>query len=553
MRTILKQFVSTILIVSTLSVQIFFPLSTLLIAPKTAHAIPVVDAGNIAQNTITAANSSIQTGLMTSLQIKELTFDAIAYGIAKQILRGITSSVVNWINNGFEGSPAFLSDPGQFFTDIGDEILGGMILGSDLAFLCSNFSIDIRLQLAFRYRPFQQKGKAACTLTDIINNTTNAAQGASINGFTAGDFRQGKMPAFVSMTTEPQNNFIGAYVTADTEATLRIANANARANQELSQGKGFLSFKTCKDERVITESEANKLAARNSELANSGQSDSQEFTNNVSQLQGYYESASNETTRKKCETQTPGSVIAGTLETSLGSPVRELELADEFNEIINALFAQLVQKVLVGGLKGVSGTGASDTEGIAQQLQQEQAFNYEQLQASKSNILDTIDTYTTDAWKYRDAKNESLKYISALRIKFVDVKTCYNTALQGNSRRLTQNAISRGLDKIKDMDAIIEGQLVPKITTLTLDVQSIERNISDLSRIKATAESASQVGDIQKAATEYNNLLPSISLYKVRANEATDEYNSYTDSNNGTLRDLERRARDEANACKYFP
>jgi hypothetical protein len=552
MRTILKQFVSTILIVSTLSVQIFFPLSTLLIAPKNAHALAVVDAGNIAQNTITAANSSIQTGLMTSLQIKELTFDAIAYGIAKQILRGITSSVVNWINNGFEGSPAFLSDPGQFFTDIGDEILGGMILGSDLAFLCSNFSIDIRLQLAFKYRPFQ-KGKAACTLTDIINNTTNAAQGASINGFTAGDFRQGRMPAFVSMTTEPQNNFIGAYVIADTEATARIANASARANQELSQGKGFLSFKTCKDERVITESEANKLTARNSELANSGQSNSQEFLDNNSQLQGYYESASNETTRKKCETQTPGSVIAGTLETSLGSPVRELELADEFNEIINALFAQLVQKVLVGGLKGVSGTGASDTEGIAQQLQQEQAFNYEQLQASRSNILDTIDTFITDAWKYRDAKNESLKYVSGLRIKFVDVKTCYNTALQGSSRRLTQNAISRGLDKIKDMDAIIEGQLVPKITTLTLDVRSIERNISDLSRIKATAEEANQVGDIQKAATEYNNLIPSISLYKVKANEATDEYNSYTDSNNGTMRDLERRARDEANACKYFP
>lgn len=547
MNTRIKKTYSGILTAIIIAVQIIAPFSASLLAPKQAEA-QFTDGANLVQNTITAVKSVFIAGAMHSLQVKELALDAVAYAIAKQILRGITTSVVEWINNGFNGNPSFLTNPGQFFTDIADEILGGMILGSDLAFLCSNFSIDIRLELAFKYRPFQ-RDRAACTLSDVIGNVTVAGQGASINGFTAGDFRQGGMPAFVSMTTEPQNNFIGAYVIASDEASARIANAQIEQQNQLTQGRGFLSFKTCKDERIINEVEANRLTARNNELAADGRTDSDEFIQNTGQLQGYYESASNETTRKVCEVQTPGSVIAGTLETSLGSPVRELELADEFNEIINALFAQLIQRVLVGGLRGVSGQSAGDSQSVIQQLQAEQALNTEQVQNMKESILGTVDTFIAEGIKYRDTKNQTLKIFEDLQTKFTEVKTCYAQALQRPSRYLTSSAIAHGLRKIDDIDVIINRELVPKINILSLDAQNMNASITSLNRIKNQASTLTDAQALGGVATEYNNLVPGLNLYTTRIVDAETELSDTRES----TRNLEDTANREMNNCRQFP
>jgi hypothetical protein len=124
----------------------------------------------------------------------------------------------------------------------------------------SPFSIDIRIALAFKYRPNIPQ-RYACTITTIIKNYKNAVEGATLNGFTAGDFKQGGWPAFVSMTTEPQNNVYGAYLSAESELSWRVASAKAEQKDEISAGKGFLSwrdpkcasevrkFKTCKLKR----------------------------------------------------------------------------------------------------------------------------------------------------------------------------------------------------------------------------------------------------------------------------------------------------------------
>ncbi len=133
------------------------------------------------------------------------SLNSFAWFAAKLVIRQLTADIVNWINSGFDGNPAFVTNPAGFFTDIVDEQIGLMISeSSDLKFLCTPFSLDIRLALAFKYRPFRKK--VTCTLTDIIKNSKNAVDGASINGFTKGDFKQGGWPAFVSMTTEPATN-----------------------------------------------------------------------------------------------------------------------------------------------------------------------------------------------------------------------------------------------------------------------------------------------------------------------------------------------------------
>jgi len=61
----------------------------------------------------------------------------------------MTDSVVDWINHGFNGSPAFIQNPGGFFIDAADQITGAFIANSGpLASLCNGFGLDIRLSLA---------------------------------------------------------------------------------------------------------------------------------------------------------------------------------------------------------------------------------------------------------------------------------------------------------------------------------------------------------------------------------------------------------------------
>ena len=251
----------------------------------------VNDPPNTIQNSITAANSASQLN-------KELYLDPLFYGIARIAIQGITDSVVRWINSGFQGSPAFVTDPGQFFTGIADEVAGTFIAGTELGFLCEPFQLDIRAALNFNY---SQRYRSSCTLTDVIRNVEN------FTDFTKGNFSAGGWDGWISMTQNPNNNPYGAYVKAEEELAIRLRTAQGQELQLLQWGNGFLSWKD----------ENGKI-------------------------------------------QTPGSVIESQLSNVLGSGIDQLELADEFNEIVGALMGQLVQKVLIGGLTNAPSVRSND-------------------------------------------------------------------------------------------------------------------------------------------------------------------------------------------------
>ena len=171
--------------ISTLTIAIAF--SSLFIAPQKSYALggvgdTVVEVGPSLYQQIANTVNSTATSLSTySLQFKEFVLDGLAVALTKQIIRQLTASIVNWINSGFEGSPSFISDPGSFFLDVADQVTGAFLakVGGPLTQLCSPFSIDIRLALAFKYRPNIPK-RYTCTLNTIIKNSGSAVAGASI-------------------------------------------------------------------------------------------------------------------------------------------------------------------------------------------------------------------------------------------------------------------------------------------------------------------------------------------------------------------------------------
>ncbi len=486
------------------------------IVPQVSYAqVAVTDGPLTVVAKVIATNTTITAANGKSLTVKEFVLDQIVYVLAEQIIQQITSSIVNWINTGFDGNPSFVSNPGEFFKDVGDQFLGEMIMSDKyLGFLCTPFSIDLRLALAFKYQPFQRR--ISCTLSDVIANSTNAVEGASINGFTAGDFSQGGWPAFVEMTTQPQSNQYGAFVQADYDLSARIGKYELLKRDELNQGRGFLSWKKCEDIPV---------------------SDNPEVQGPPDQ---------------KCVTQTPGSVIAGVLDANNEGPMQRLNLADEINEIVNAVFAQMVTKVLTVGYRGLSGNGASDPASYANQLQNQQAATNQQLISIRNQILQGIDEYINRELEIKIYYDGSLnKYVSA-KNSLDSVKTCFANKLADPeiSNRLSSDHRDYAQGKIGEAELIIQQKITTKSSLAFSKAQGQDQLITSLRTIKQTATAAQTVNEISAPAQAYASLTGSSQLHTVLDLENAKEEQQEIEA---SLQDVRASAARLNQLCSLFP
>lgn len=473
--------------------------------PKNTKAqLAVTDPGNTVQGTISATANVAQEVSNYSQNYKETVLDPIAYSVAKTILRQVTTSVVEWINTGFEGSPAFLTNPGGFFRNLASEEIGAFVeQNSDLQFLCSPYSINIRLALAFRYRPF--KKRVTCTLDQIIQNTVGAVKGASINGLTAGDFSQGKWPAFVSLSTEPQNNVYGAFMEADAELDARLGDKLSRKKEELNQGKGFLSYSKCQD--VATQGAGPEIGPPAPPIP----------TGNTVNADIYQDGSTYSKTKKgpdgskitqKCQVYTPGSVIAGGLETSLGSPVRELELADEFNEIVNALFAQLLKQVITGGLSGVSGNGHSDPNSFLNQVNSEKSNS---LPVLIRELKKNVDTYLKREVEYKKAWESNLKLVTDSEARYRIALKCFTDKASSTAALVYQR--EELTDYANQVRQTISDGIVPEKNLIITKVNEASSTISILNEFKIKAGTATSTSALQAISDTYLSLITNGQLH----------------------------------------
>jgi hypothetical protein len=315
-------------------------------------AVPVNLVGQVAVDGLNSGNAFADF-------VKNCVEHGIALALARLMLDIMTAQIVNWIDNGFDGNPAFVSDPQGFFKGIADGLIGEFILGSDLKFLCSPFKLQIKLALMLNYSYSSNFSlHARCTLTDVIKN---------INNFMT-DFEQGGWIAWNSMTQNNQNNPYGAFLEADMELTSRVRQQQAQVSEKLSWGQGFLSYETCTPSTGAksytryggnyrytqggTTIDANGNTTKGGANIKPGE-EYRVIHPDAGSIGGYYED---------CTVNTPGSIIAGTLQNQLNVPAQQLGLADDLDKIVNALFNQLIQQVL-GGAGGLLGSGRNNGSG----------------------------------------------------------------------------------------------------------------------------------------------------------------------------------------------
>ncbi|MEK7116640.1 MAG: hypothetical protein AAB837_00555 [Patescibacteria group bacterium] len=276
--------------------------------------ITSINTGITAVSTVTSAATDVAGAT------KEFGLDSVAWIIANLVIERMAASTVNWINSGFRGSPAFVTDPEAYFQDIGDKIAGQYIFSNpNLNFLCGPIQAKIRLALTQNYI---QDRIWQCTLTDVGRNMDDFMN----------NFENGGWDNFFELTQRQQNNPIGAYLQAENELNLQIATRQGTKQKELDWGKGFMSFEVCGPEGRDPK---DGVCIGRAEIA------------------------------------TPGSVIENKLNEVLGSGTKKLEAADEINEIVSTLLNQLVSQVIGGigkGLRGLSSPSSTGEKSITNQL-----------------------------------------------------------------------------------------------------------------------------------------------------------------------------------------
>jgi len=267
----------------------------------------------------------------------------------KRVLRQLTQEIVNWIDRGFEGNPAFITNTRQFFQDTVDITIGDFLINDpSLDFLCDPFKIQVKLALGLQYRPFREQ--IECSFTEALGNTEQA-----MNSFLAGNFIEGGgWDSWLQITTVPQNNQMGAMMIAQGELDDRIQKALNIKESEADWGNGFMSWKDCPPDTTTEKPDEAALRDKYAYITNQERGDD------------------------GCVIKTPGGVIANKINWVDTSTLRELELSDDINAIVNSLANALITE----GLNSIKGKGLlGDTK-----------LDYEDNYNSFMSYLSTIDT-----------------------------------------------------------------------------------------------------------------------------------------------------------------
>lgn len=381
-KKLLSSVFTTLLFVCT----IYFILPT-----KNAEAAwPTWNFANVIQSTVsaganvtTAAGTTISASTNVSNFLKTYVLDTVATAFARAILRKLTAQTVNWINTGFQGNPAFVTDPEQFFLDVGDRTASQYFLGtnSPLNQLCTAFQPQVRLALVKNYLQ-EDQFQSQCTFSKIGTNFENFAK----------DFSQGGWEAWVTMTQESQNNPYGAYMDASRQLSARINIQNTKFDKQLNRGKGFLDFEVCPQGKTYAEVAASNPSTGGNigDACNDGGNECKPGlacssenkcvvvdTNFIDDNGDYTEESLMGVNGSDCtvakKTVTPGSVISEKLTKSLNSTETTLELTNSINQVVNALMTQMIEQAfnsIQGGLRGLSKKQAGQTTSLLEQVQQ---------------------------------------------------------------------------------------------------------------------------------------------------------------------------------------
>lgn len=481
------------------------------------------------------------------LDVINQALNGLAWTVAKLTIQSLTRSTVNWINSGFNGSPAFISDLGENLQYLGDAVAEDLFVQLDRSVqnatgfnITSPFQDQINQKLREEYYR-TTSGLLGLSEYDLSGRSTDP------KAFLNGDFSKGGFNAYFSANGNPANNPFGAYRIATNELFRRIDGAAQKRKEELNWGRGILPWRgkcdtvpsapdLAKATLPTSQDIADLTRSANAAIDGSGGGTtaspgllSDETVADLNRTAAAESRGSVSLSKaEKCRNnpvRTPGAVIESQLELSLGTGIRQLELADSINEIVGALLGQLVNQVLgVAGLSGVAkpssgggssyldratsvsqfdGVTSSLSNGVLQSIRTDQ-MNYQNVRSGWQKVLDAANRAEDRCGmkpEITDAKTRATEGIAK-----ADASLQTSTELQA---QVQAAAASTAVDKSMQITSVItsyQTALASPMTLGAIDISTAARESADTTKVDGVSPSLySQMVEFQKSCNPITN------------------------------------------------
>lgn len=274
--------------------------------------VPTAESGSVGSSIKTETSARIGSSVdLFGLSIPTLpSWDAMAYCIVNTMIIYIADSTIEWVNTGFDGNPAFLNNPDQFFKDLANQekvaFIQGIAYGVN-SNICGVFKSSIVSAVLSRYNKNQERygqqgyqtgGYGGGGTSAPISSCPFDQKPGQINAFLTGGFSQGGgWETWFEVTQNPMSNPYYTYFNTNDKLNQQVEAIKISNERELNWNNGYLSFKSCpKDEKDKT----------------------------------------------KCVTTTPGSLVQNQLDSTLNLGKNRLVLAEKFDQVVTAVVDQLI-------------------------------------------------------------------------------------------------------------------------------------------------------------------------------------------------------------------
>lgn len=454
-------------------------------APKSAHAFwPVIDPTNLVQNTLVAIHA------VTGCSIKVCVLDPIAWSVAKVLSQQLTGSIVHWVNRGFNGGPAFITNLPRYLGNVSDNSAAQYFSALSSSPLNSPFQDQISQALQVEYQ------RATAPNAFVLQNQNTLPSGY-VDSSGDYDFRRGGVSGW-SLFTQAQNNPLGLYLLTEDSLTSHLQNSAYQARTEANWGNGFLSYR-----------------GRGSDC-----------------ITPAYSSGSGDCLGGNI--QTPAQTIRATLDKALGSGFDSLTAAHSIGEIISSLVTDLLQSTLSQGLSGLS-ESRSGSGSLDERLQTSTSLGSGASSANAAGLSDALSQQINQATQFQDNWQTILSGANQAKVALTSSSAGTCTFTEGGS---ASNTLATVVQPVIDQ----ANQAIAKAQTALTDLRQLQTQV---------ARAQSDI-DLQKAAADLQTLmtggvLPSANEMAYAAAQSLS--NAGTTGTAPTLAGEMNNIVSEANAC----
>lgn len=261
--------------------------------------VPTVARGYPANQQLAETYRTVGATDPTGTTLVSASFNAIAWCIVNTMIQYITQATIQWAKTGFNGNPAFIENPEQFFKGIADQQAGkfiqDLVSGQTGINICAPFRNLIGISLAQNYSSGYAQ-RSSCSLSSI---GTTFSQGNYMNDW-------------LNVSQNQSNHPTGAFLQANNELARLTLSKTSTAQTSLNWNRGYLNFQTC----------------------------------------------SKPGDDRSCKTTTPGSLIQSSLEQTLGIPKNRLVIAQSFDQLVSTLVNSLISVALNKVLDSSNGSSS---------------------------------------------------------------------------------------------------------------------------------------------------------------------------------------------------